>query len=90
MGMSAPVYYTADMVRAMPDDGNRYETVHGEAGRDAPEPITRVAAIPTHPGRHAMARWPRRAWTTLFTYATIFLLFPLLCFLAYAWVRGWF
>ena len=30
MGMSAPVYYTADMVRALPDDGNRYETVHGE------------------------------------------------------------
>jgi Uma2 family endonuclease len=28
--MAAPVYYTADMVRALPDDGNRYETVHGE------------------------------------------------------------
>lgn len=30
MGMAAPVYYTADMVRALPDDGNRYETVYGE------------------------------------------------------------
>ena len=30
MGMAAPVYYTADMVRALPDDGNRYETVRGE------------------------------------------------------------
>lgn len=30
MRMAAPVYYTADMVRALPDDGNRYETVHGE------------------------------------------------------------
>ena len=30
MGMAAPVYYTADMVRDLPDDGNRYETVHGE------------------------------------------------------------
>ena len=30
MGMAAPVYYTADMVRALPSDGNRYETVHGE------------------------------------------------------------
>ena len=30
MGMAAPVYYTAEMVRALPDDGNRYETVHGE------------------------------------------------------------
>lgn len=30
MGMAAPVYYTADMVRALPEDGNRYETVHGE------------------------------------------------------------
>src|SRR2546430_3751507 len=30
MGMAAPTYSTADMVRALPDDGNRYETVHGE------------------------------------------------------------
>ena len=30
MGMAAPIYYTADMVRALPDDGNRYETVRGE------------------------------------------------------------
>ncbi len=30
MRMAAPIYYTADMVRALPDDGNRYETVHGE------------------------------------------------------------
>jgi Uma2 family endonuclease len=30
MGMVAPVYYTADMVRALPHDGNRYEVVHGE------------------------------------------------------------
>jgi Uma2 family endonuclease len=30
VGMSAPRYYTADMVRALPDDGNRYEVVYGE------------------------------------------------------------
>ena len=30
MGMVAPVYYSAEMVRALPDDGKRYETVHGE------------------------------------------------------------
>jgi Uma2 family endonuclease len=30
MGMAVPVYHTADIVRALPDDGNRYETVHGE------------------------------------------------------------
>src|SRR5215510_11321574 len=30
MGMVAPLYYSAEMVRALPDDGNRYETVHGE------------------------------------------------------------
>lgn len=30
MGMAVPTFYTADMVRALPDDGNRYETVHGE------------------------------------------------------------
>jgi Uma2 family endonuclease len=29
MGM-AVTYFTADMVRALPDDGNRYEVVHGE------------------------------------------------------------
>ena len=26
----APEYYTADMVRSLPDDGRRYELVHGE------------------------------------------------------------
>ena len=36
-----------------------------------------------------MARWPRRVWTTIFTYGTIFILFPLLCLLAYAYVNGW-
>jgi len=30
MGMAAPVYYSAEMVRNLPDDGKRYETVHGE------------------------------------------------------------
>ena len=35
-----------------------------------------------------MARWPRHVWTSIYTYAVIFLLFPLLCLLAYAWVRG--
>ncbi len=30
MGMALPTFYTADMVRALPDDGKRYETVHGE------------------------------------------------------------
>ena len=30
MGMAAPLYYSAKMVRALPADGKRYETVHGE------------------------------------------------------------
>lgn len=30
MGMAVPIYYSAEMVRALPDDGNRYETVRGE------------------------------------------------------------
>jgi Uma2 family endonuclease len=30
MGMAAPIYYTADMVRDLPEDGNRYEVVYGE------------------------------------------------------------
>ncbi|MGH7581859.1 MAG: Uma2 family endonuclease [Gemmatimonadales bacterium] len=28
--LQTPDYWTADMVRDLPDDGNRYETVHGE------------------------------------------------------------
>jgi Uma2 family endonuclease len=28
--MAAATFYTAEMVRALPDDGNRYETVRGE------------------------------------------------------------
>jgi len=36
-----------------------------------------------------MARWPRHFWTSVFTYGTIFILFPLFCAAAYAWVRGW-
>lgn len=30
MHMAVPVYYTAQMVRALPADGNKYETVWGE------------------------------------------------------------
>src|SRR6266496_2471501 len=30
IGMAAPIYYTAEQVRAFPEDGNRYEVVHGE------------------------------------------------------------
>ena len=37
-----------------------------------------------------MARWPRHVWTSIYTYGVIFVVFPLLCLLAFAWVRGWF
>lgn len=30
MGMVTPVYWTAEQVRQLPDDGNRYEVVYGE------------------------------------------------------------
>jgi len=30
MRMAAPTYWTADMVRSLPEDGNRYEVVYGE------------------------------------------------------------
>jgi Uma2 family endonuclease len=30
MRMASPIYYTAEMARALPHDGNRYEVVHGE------------------------------------------------------------
>jgi len=36
-----------------------------------------------------MARWPRHTWTTITTYLAVLILFPLLCYAAYAWVRGW-
>ncbi len=35
-----------------------------------------------------MVRWPRRTWTTLYTYAVVFIGVPVLCYLAWAWVRG--
>jgi Uma2 family endonuclease len=28
--MAAPISFTAEQVRALPEDGNRYEVVHGE------------------------------------------------------------
>ncbi len=36
-----------------------------------------------------MARWPRNVRTTIFTYGTVFVLFPVLCWLAWAYVQGW-
>jgi Uma2 family endonuclease len=30
MGMAAPMYWTAEMVRQLPDDGKRHEVVYGE------------------------------------------------------------
>jgi hypothetical protein len=36
-----------------------------------------------------MARWPQHSWTTLFTYGLIFVGFPILAFLAFAFVQGW-
>jgi len=35
-----------------------------------------------------MARWPRQTWTTIYTYAVILILFPLLGWLAIVWIRG--
>src|SRR5262245_57839265 len=51
-------------------------------------PRCRVGAKPLNPRLRQihMARWPRHVWTSIFTYATVFVLFPLLCLLAYAWV----
>jgi hypothetical protein len=37
-----------------------------------------------------MARWPRTTWTSIYTYGTVFVLFPVLALLAYWWVRGGF
>lgn len=35
-----------------------------------------------------MARWPVNTRTTLFTYGAVFILFPLIAWLAWRWVRG--
>lgn len=46
MGMAAPAYWTADMVRALPDDGNRYEVVYGELlVTPAPRPWHEVLVV---------------------------------------------
>ena len=36
-----------------------------------------------------MGRWPDNRRSNLIAFALIFVLFPLLAWLAYAWVRGW-
>jgi len=61
MGMAASMYYTAEMVRALPDDGNRYETVHGELlVTPAPRPwhqviVQRLAQrLSLYLGRHSV------------------------------------
>jgi len=57
--MAAPVYWTADMVRALPDDGNRYEVVWGELlVTPAPRPWHQIVlarlqlALGNHLDRH--------------------------------------
>ncbi len=50
MGMAAPTYWTADMVRQLPDDGNRYEVVYGEL-LVTPVPGLRGRAIGPASGR---------------------------------------
>jgi Uma2 family endonuclease len=41
-----PEYFTAEMVRAMPNDGNRYETVHGELSvTPAPRWLHQIAVM---------------------------------------------
>jgi len=46
MGMPMPVYHTAAMVLAMPEDGQRYETVHGELlVSAAPRPLHQLVRL---------------------------------------------
>jgi hypothetical protein len=57
MGMAAPIYFTADMVRAMPDDGNRYEVVYGELlVTPAPRPCASGAPPAAHGGAGQLRR----------------------------------
>lgn len=74
MGMAEPVYYTADMVRAIPDDGKRYELVYGEL-LVTPSPrlwhqeiVGRLyeelrAYIKTHPVGHVLASPADISWS---------------------------
>ena len=58
MHMPAPLFYTAEMVRNLPDDGNRYETVYGEllvslSPRPQPDRAgTAVRGVERVPGSH--------------------------------------
>ena len=61
MGMVAPAYYTADMVRALPDDGNRYEVVHGEL---------LVTPAPRVWHQEIVGRLSRALWEYVSTHAT--------------------
>jgi Uma2 family endonuclease len=57
MGMAAPVYYSADMVRALPEDGKRYETVHGELlVTPAPRGVHQYVVGELHVRLHAYLR----------------------------------
>jgi Uma2 family endonuclease len=73
MHMAIPVFHTADMVRALPADGKRYETVHGELlVTPAPralhqEVITRLQVALTlylreHPAGHLFASPADISW----------------------------
>ena len=68
----------ADLDRALSDTGRYVYIGHDNFGRP-PDPHLGVT----------MARWPRHVWTSIFTYGIVFVLFPLLCLLAYAWVHQW-
>ena len=57
-------------------------------GRESDD-ISQASPLTPHPSLLPMARWPRHTWTTFYTYAAVFLGFPLLCWLAYVWVHGW-
>lgn len=61
LGVPAPPYFTAGMVRALPDDGLRYETVHGELlVTRAPPPAHRRVAFRL---RAALGRYLARTRT---------------------------
>jgi Uma2 family endonuclease len=73
MGM-AVTYYTADLVRALPDDGRRYEVVHGELlVTPAPrawhqEIVTRLlvalrAYLDRHPAGHVLPSPADISWS---------------------------
>jgi len=76
MGMATPLYYSADQVRELPEDGNRYEVVDGELlVTPSPRPWHQIVTgrlfraladyLDRHPVGHVIASPADISWSPL-------------------------